>query len=79
MCPERKTPSDDGRGPRLRPGDPVEVFSAFNRSWVGGFSIADVVPGGYQVRRHSDGGLLPAPTSPTDLRPVAGSDHPSQG
>ena len=79
MCADRKMPADDAHGPRLRPGDPVEVYSAFNRSWVAGFTIADVVPGGFQVRRHSDGGLLPAPTSPADLRPATGTDHPSLG
>ena len=65
--------------PQLRVGDPVEVFSAFNRTWVRGFTVADVVPGGYQIRRSSDGGLLPAPTSPDDVRAAIGSNHPSLG
>ena len=66
-------------GPELRVGDPVEVFSAFNRTWVRGFTVAEVVAGGYQIRRASDGGLLPAPTSPDDVRPAIGSNHPSLG
>jgi hypothetical protein len=58
--------SGDRRG--LRVGDPVEVHSAFANTWSRGFEIARIVEDGYQVRRTSDGRLLPAPTSEEDLR-----------
>lgn len=50
------------------PGDLVELFTRFNDSWVAGFEIASLDVNGYQVRRTSDGELLPVITSPTDLR-----------
>jgi hypothetical protein len=48
--------------------DPVEVHVTFTGAWSAGFEVAAVVEGGYQVRRLSDGALLPAPTSPEDIR-----------
>jgi hypothetical protein len=53
----------------LHIGDPVEVHTTYNDSWVTGFEIAEVVEGGYRVRRVSDGNLLPNVTSEKDLRP----------
>ena len=52
----------------LGPGDPVEVFVRYNRSWVGGFEILTTSGSGYQLRRTSDRSLLPSITSPGDLR-----------
>src|SRR3954463_1276026 len=49
-------------------GDRVELHSKFTDKWVAGFEVAAVVDGGYQVRRLSDGRLLPEPTGPADIR-----------
>ena len=61
----------------MHAGDRVEVFSAFNRRWVSGFEIAEVLGNGYRVRRSSDGMLLPNATSADDLREAVASRHPS--
>ena len=55
----------------LRVGEQVEVHTTYNDSWVGGFEIAEVVEGGYRVRRTSDGSLLPNLTGEADLRPAS--------
>jgi hypothetical protein len=55
----------------LHVGEQVEVHTRYNDSWVGGFEIAEVVDGGYRVRRTSDGSLLPDLTSEADLRPAS--------
>jgi hypothetical protein len=52
-------------------GEAVEVHTKYNDSWVGGFEIAEVVEGGYRVRRTSDGSFLPNLTGDEDVRPVA--------
>jgi hypothetical protein len=52
-------------------GDAVEVHTRFNDTWVPGFEIAEVVEGGYRVRRLSDGSMLPNLTSEDDLRPAS--------
>ena len=77
-----RTPAD-GVGPRRGPGWPgvhvgeaVLVHSSFEDTWVGGFEIAAVVDGGYQLRRQSDGELLPELTGPADVRSRRG-DTPS--
>lgn len=57
------------------PGDAVEVFVRFNRSWVPGFEIAAITADGYQVRRTADLSLLPGFTGPADLR----AGHPAFG
>ena len=49
-------------------GDAVEVHVRFNDRWVGGFEVAAITDGGYELRRLSDGRLLPSPTSPGDVR-----------
>lgn len=56
----------------MRSGDDVQVRVRFNDSWSSGFEIAEVVHGGYRIRRKSDGCLLPAPTGPADVRPDDG-------
>jgi hypothetical protein len=55
--------------PVLQVGEQVEVHTKFNDSWVGGFEVAEVVEGGYRLRRTSDGSLLPDLTGEADLRP----------
>jgi hypothetical protein len=51
-------------------GDPIEVHTRFNDSWVPGFEVAEVMNDGYRVRRLSDGAVLPGFTSEADLRPA---------
>jgi hypothetical protein len=53
---------------RLEIGDGVDVHVKFNDSWSTGFEVADVVSGGYRVRRVSDHSLLPGVTGEDDLR-----------
>ena len=60
----------------MRPGTRVEVRSRFESRWTRGFEVADRVEGVtdghgepmYQVRRRSDGAILPVPFPETDLR-----------
>jgi hypothetical protein len=61
----------------VQTGDAVELYSAFNRRWVGGFVIAEVLDEGYRVRRSSDGTVLPNTTSSDDVREVTLGRHPS--
>jgi hypothetical protein len=42
-----------------RPGTPVEVYNHFTDRWAAGFSIEEGLPGGYRLRRWSDGATLP--------------------
>ena len=50
-------------------GDDVEVFSAYERTWTTGFSVAQVMRDRrYRLRRSTDGSLLPEPTGARDLR-----------
>lgn len=66
---------DDERSGALDVGDDVEVFSAYERTWATGFSIAQVLRDRrYRLRRSADGSLLPEPTGSRDLRrqPQAG-------
>jgi hypothetical protein len=55
----------------MRTGERVEVRVKFTDTWAPGFEIAEVVDGRYRLRRTSDGAVLPEPTGPSDLRPVA--------
>lgn len=52
-------------------GDPVELHSTFENTWVRGFEIVAVVDGGYSVRRVYDDTLLPSPTGAADVRPAS--------
>lgn len=55
----------------LSVGDQVQVFSAFERTWIRGFAVAEVLrEGSYRLRRLSDGSLLPDATGGNDLRPA---------
>lgn len=52
----------DGGGSRVARaavGDPVELYSSFNRHWSAGFEVVEVHDDHYLVRRLSDGSLLP--------------------
>jgi hypothetical protein len=53
----------------LKIGDSVELRVGYSGGWSGGFDVAEVVEGGFIIRRTSDGFLLPGPTSPSDVRP----------
>jgi hypothetical protein len=53
----------------LSPGRHVEVRNRFTGAWSRGFDIADVVAGGYRIRRLSDGSVLPARFLSEDVRP----------
>lgn len=44
----------------LQVGDLVEVLSRFDSRWLRGFSVAVARPEAYQLRRLSDGAVLPA-------------------
>ena len=55
----------------LKVGDQVQVFSAFEGTWVRGFAVAEVLrEGSCRLRRLSDGSLLPDPTGRKDVRPA---------
>lgn len=41
--------TDPVGGPRLVVGDPIEVHTAFNKTWSAGFEIAEVLASGYRV------------------------------
>ena len=61
--------------PAMAPGTRVEVFSRFSSSWVRGFAIASTLENGYQVRRLSDGSILPKTFLVRDLRASYSSGH----
>jgi hypothetical protein len=52
----------------LKPGTKVEVRSRFDGHWSRGFEVAEVLPGGYRLRRLSDGSVLPSEFEPDDVR-----------
>lgn len=60
---------DIRRSAPLPVGAPVEVRSRFDRRWTHGFSIAIADHDRYQLRRHSDGSILPAWFPASMLRP----------
>ncbi len=65
----------DAGGPdvvALDVGSVVEVRSRFDRRWTRGFSVAAVASDAYQLRRDSDGTVLPA-WFPTDDVRAAGA------
>ncbi|HEX4538949.1 MAG TPA: hypothetical protein VH112_01800 [Acidimicrobiales bacterium] len=53
----------------LGPGRRVEVRNRFTGTWSRGFDIAEVLPGGYRIRRLSDGSVLPTLFLREDVRP----------
>lgn len=54
----------------------VTVRDRYLGAWNAGFEVAQVVHGGYRIRRLSDGSVLPVPL-PFDQvrRDAAGADH----
>ncbi|MFM7064802.1 MAG: hypothetical protein ACKO04_15135 [Actinomycetes bacterium] len=54
----------------LAVGDPVQVLSRFDARWLRGFAVAVVRPEGYQLRRLSDGVVLPAWFPVDHVRPL---------
>jgi hypothetical protein len=58
----------------VRPGTRVEVRSRFESKWTRGFEVAEQAANDgrgepmYNVRRRSDGSVLPVTFSETDLR-----------
>jgi hypothetical protein len=55
----------------MHSGVPVEVRRRYDGGWSLGFEIAEqTAPGGYLVRRLSDGVVLPAEFPPEDVRQV---------
>lgn len=53
---------------RLTPGTKVEVRTDFDRSWAGGFLVAEATDAGYRVRRRTDDHLLPVTIPDADVR-----------
>ena len=53
----------------LLTGTEVEVLTRYERHWTTGFEIAAVDDDGFLLRRHSDGAVLPASFSASELRP----------
>jgi hypothetical protein len=58
-------------------GEEVEVRTHYTGSWSAGFSVVEIVPHGYVIRRRSDGGILPAVIPAAEVR--ASSGHGSSG
>lgn len=52
-------------------GDSVEVRNRFDERWIHGFAVAVVGPAAYQLRRMSDGYVLPAWFAAEVVRPDA--------
>ncbi len=59
------------RTTELPVGTDVEVRSRFDRRWARGFSVAAVARNAYQVRRISDGAVLPAWFPSDEIRTAA--------
>jgi hypothetical protein len=53
----------------LSTGTEVEVLTHYEHRWASGFEIASVDEAGFQLRRHSDGAVLPASFSANEIRP----------
>lgn len=60
-------PDHDGD---LPVGTTVEVRRRFDRQWARGFAVAAVGTDSYQVRRLSDGAILPAWFPSDEVRPT---------
>jgi hypothetical protein len=61
--------TDAGTTVSLRQGTEVEVLTRYEHHWTTGFEIAAVNDDRFQLRRHSDGAVLPASFSARELRP----------
>jgi len=56
------------------PGTEVEVRTHFLSSWAAGFEVAAVVGDLVEIRRRSDGIVLPVAIRADDVRPRAGGE-----
>jgi hypothetical protein len=63
------TAFDAGTTRLLRTGTEVEVLTRYERHWASGFEIASVDDDRFRLRRHSDGAVLPASFSASEIRP----------
>jgi hypothetical protein len=66
---EIMTAFDAGSTVVLLTGTEVEVLTRYERRWTTGFEIASVDDERFLLRRHSDGAVLPASFSASELRP----------
>ena len=64
-----RTEQIDLRDAELAVGVPVEVRNRFEDRWTHGFSVAVVGSDAYQLRRLSDGSVLPAWFPASMVRP----------
>jgi len=66
----------------VRQGEGVEVRNRFEGNWVTGFEVADVEDGEderlFRLRRRSDGVVLPALFSETDIQGERATPQPRQ-
>ena len=62
------TPLDAAKTSSFRTGTEVEVLTRYERRWASGFEIASVDRDRFRLRRHSDGEVLPASFSATEIR-----------
>ena len=61
--------TDTGTNVLLLTGTEVEVLTRYERHWTTGFEIAAIDDDGFQLRRRSDGAVLPASFSAREIRP----------
>ena len=66
MYPEQSSPATS-----LGTGVRVEVLTHFTGSWTNGFEVVALHRGGCQVRRLSDGTVIPVDLAYPDVRPAA--------
>jgi hypothetical protein len=59
----------------LPPGTTVEVRNGFDGSWSRGFAVEATGPGGYRLRRLSDGEVLPRAFDGETVRRERGSSN----
>lgn len=59
---------EQARPTRFPIGTDVEVRDRFCASWQRGFEVADTLQHGYQVRRRSDGYVLPLDFAAEEVR-----------
>lgn len=57
------------QNPELLPGTRVEVLNGSCDRWASGFAVETVERDGYQLRRNSDGCVLPVVVSRQRVRP----------
>lgn len=62
------SPPLDATAELLAPGVRVEVRNRLDGRWSRGFEVIGHTPGGYRLRRLSDGMELPLPFAPEDVR-----------